>query len=213
MKKILAASLVLAAATAAVNADTINATITADNHYALARTGDTSSVSFISRNELGAQAAHPVRTTGHSLRASRSPPALHLHRRLVRRLGRAGLLAQISGTADTYHSGDPRWQVYPTSVQRRPDPSSQPPPSSKVTSHSPMPTTSGRRRTSAAITASPPGAPSPASRATSRGCGSRTRNGQLARAGHGGTSSPRPPGAAHHRPRQPLHDVAATARS
>jgi hypothetical protein len=116
MKKILAASLVLAA-TAAVNADTINATITADNHYAL-YTGDTSSVSFVARNEMGAGGSPGTYNWSEPENVSFTSGAFIYIVAWSDDSVAQGLLAQISGTADTYHSGDPRWQVYPTFISR-----------------------------------------------------------------------------------------------
>lgn len=116
MKNTLSTAFVLALA-AAAHADTINATLTADNHYAL-YTGDTSSVTYISRNEMGAGGAPGTYNWSQPENVTFTSGAFIYIVAWSDDSVAQGLLAQISGTADTYHSGDPRWQVYPTSVQR-----------------------------------------------------------------------------------------------
>ncbi|HZW06118.1 MAG TPA: PEP-CTERM sorting domain-containing protein [Phycisphaerales bacterium] len=114
MKTTLTAIATLALA-AAANADIVSATVTADNHYAL-YTGTDDAVTFIGRNEMGAGGtpgtynwSQPETwsfTTGSYIYiAAWSDDAVA-----------QGLLAQVTGLSDTYHSGDARWQVFPTFV-------------------------------------------------------------------------------------------------
>ncbi len=116
MKTTMTATLVLTLA-AAAGADTINATITADNHYAL-YTGDTSSVTFVARNEMGSGGAPGTYNWSEPENWTFNSGAFIYIVAWSDDSVAQGLLAQISGSSDTYHSGDPRWQVYPTFIAR-----------------------------------------------------------------------------------------------
>lgn len=116
MKKTIASTAVLALAFAA-QADIVNATITADNHYAL-YTGDTSSVSLVGRNEMGSGGSPGAYNWSEPENFSFTTGAYIYIVAWSDDSVAQGVLAQINGVADTYHSGDPRWQVYPTFLSR-----------------------------------------------------------------------------------------------
>ena len=118
MKKTLTATalLALAAATTA-NADVVNATITADNHYAI-YTGTDESMTLIGRNEMGAGGSSGGYNWSQPESWTFTSGAFIYIAAWSDDSVAQGLLAQINGPNDTYHSGDSRWQVYPTFVNR-----------------------------------------------------------------------------------------------
>lgn len=116
LKKILTVTALLAMA-ATANADLVNATITADNHYAL-YTGDTSSVSLIGRNEMGSGGSPGSYNWSQPESWSFSTGAFIYIVAWSDDSVAQGVLAQMNGVTDTYHSGDARWEVYPTFVAR-----------------------------------------------------------------------------------------------
>ena len=116
MKTTLTATLLLALA-ATANADVINATITADNHYAL-YTGDTTAVTFVGRNEMSSGGSPGTYNWSEPENWTFNSGAFIYIVAWSDDSVAQGLLAQIAGSADTYHSGDPRWQVYPTFLSR-----------------------------------------------------------------------------------------------
>lgn len=111
-KNLIASTLVLTIAAGAY-ADVINATITADNHYAL-YTGNDSAMTFIGRNELGAGGAPGSYNWSNPETWSFTSGAFIYIAAWSDDSIAQGLLAQITGGSDTYNSGDARWQVYPT---------------------------------------------------------------------------------------------------
>lgn len=116
MRNILTTTALLAMA-ATANADLINATVTADNHYAL-YTGSTSSVSFVGRNEMGASGSPGTYNWSRAESWSFTGGAFIYIVAWSDDHVAQGLLAQIAGVSDTYNSGDSRWEVYPTFVAR-----------------------------------------------------------------------------------------------
>ncbi|MFT3686679.1 MAG: hypothetical protein QM783_17460 [Phycisphaerales bacterium] len=116
MKTILTATAVLALA-AAANADVISAKITADNHYAL-YTGDNSSVTLVGRNEMGSGGNPGTYNWSEPEDYSFNSGAFIYIVAWSDDSVAQGLMAQITGLTDTYHSGDSRWQVYPTFISR-----------------------------------------------------------------------------------------------
>jgi len=114
MKTMTAATAVLALA-AAAGADIVNATITADNHYAL-YTGSDDSVTFIGRNELGAGGSPGTYNWSQPESWSFTAGAYIYIAAWSDDSVAQGVLAEAAGLDDTYHSGDARWEVFPTFV-------------------------------------------------------------------------------------------------
>jgi MYXO-CTERM domain-containing protein len=116
MKITLTATAVLAlAAASAANADVVNAVVTADNHYAI-YTGSDDAVTFIGRNEMNGGGSPGTYNWSEPETWSFTTGAFIYIAAWSDDAVAQGLLAQINGVSDTYHSGDPRWQVFPTFV-------------------------------------------------------------------------------------------------
>ncbi len=116
MKINLTATAVLTlAAVSSANADLVNAVVTADNHYAI-YTGTDTSVTFVGRNEMGAGGSPGTYNWSLPEEWSFTTGAFIYIVAWSDDAVAQGLLAQITGMSDTYHSGDARWEVFPTFV-------------------------------------------------------------------------------------------------
>jgi len=116
MKTALAA-LSLATLAGAAHADLVNARITADNHYAL-YTGSPDAVTLVGRNELNAGGSAGSYNWSVPEDYTFAPGAFIYLVAWSDDSVAQGVLAEIAGGGDTYHSGDSRWEVYPTFVTR-----------------------------------------------------------------------------------------------
>jgi len=112
-------ALALMLAVGGANAQTISATVTADNHYAFYTSDENGAFTYVGGNELGSGGSpgNYNWSLPETWNITTSPTHLYIAAWSDNATAQ-GLLAQITYGVETYHSGNSAWEVYRSNADR-----------------------------------------------------------------------------------------------